>query len=99
METSPSSAGCASKRLRAADAIGNYENRSRRKPELTHCAASPSARSPFSRLACAALIVLLAPAAFAQSSSPAEGDWPVYGHDSGGTKYSPLSGINKDNVK
>lgn len=29
----------------------------------------------------------------------AQGDWPVYGHDAGGTKYSPLSGINKTNVK
>jgi quinoprotein glucose dehydrogenase len=27
------------------------------------------------------------------------GDWPVYGHDGGGAKYSPLASINKDNVK
>ena len=26
------------------------------------------------------------------------GDWPVYGHDAGGTKYSPLSQINRANV-
>src|SRR5262249_32367164 len=29
----------------------------------------------------------------------AEGDWPAYAHDAGGTKYSPLSIINKGNVK
>ncbi len=46
-----------------------------------------------------ALIGLLASAAFAQSDSPREVDWPVYGHDPGGTKYSPLSDINKGNVK
>ena len=27
------------------------------------------------------------------------GEWPEYGGDSGGTKYSPLSQINKDNVR
>jgi quinoprotein glucose dehydrogenase len=27
-----------------------------------------------------------------------DGDWPVYGHDSGGTKYSPLDQINRQNV-
>ncbi len=27
-----------------------------------------------------------------------DGDWPVYGHDAGGTKYSPLTQINRDNV-
>jgi quinoprotein glucose dehydrogenase len=26
------------------------------------------------------------------------GDWPVYGHDSAGTKFSPLTQINRDNV-
>ncbi len=25
-------------------------------------------------------------------------DWPVYGHDAGGTRYSPLSAINRRNV-
>jgi len=32
--------------------------------------------------------------------SSAEGsDWPAYGHDAGGSHYSPLSQINRDNVK
>ena len=26
-------------------------------------------------------------------------DWPAYGHDAGGSHYSPLSQINRDNVK
>jgi quinoprotein glucose dehydrogenase len=26
-------------------------------------------------------------------------DWPAYGHDAGGTRYSPLAQINRDNVK
>src|SRR5262245_56419387 len=27
-----------------------------------------------------------------------EGDWPVYGRDSGGSRYSPLAQINRGNV-
>jgi quinoprotein glucose dehydrogenase len=40
----------------------------------------------------------------AQKSSSAEppaasnGDWPYYGHDAGGMRYSPLTQINRDNV-
>jgi quinoprotein glucose dehydrogenase len=26
------------------------------------------------------------------------GDWPAYGHDPGGMRYSPLTTINRDNV-
>ncbi len=28
-----------------------------------------------------------------------EGDWPVYGHDPGGQRFSPLTAINRSNVK
>jgi quinoprotein glucose dehydrogenase len=35
---------------------------------------------------------------FFLSSLCAQADWPVYGHDPGGTKFSPLSQINRDNV-
>jgi quinoprotein glucose dehydrogenase len=41
------------------------------------------------------------PGAIAQSSSQAGGsgsDWPFYGHDAGGMRYSPLTQINRDNV-
>jgi quinoprotein glucose dehydrogenase len=30
--------------------------------------------------------------------SPALDDWPYYGHDAGGMRYSPLTGINRENV-
>ena len=38
----------------------------------------------------------------AQSPNPAgatKNDWPYYGHDAGGTRYSPLTQINRENVK
>jgi quinoprotein glucose dehydrogenase len=47
-------------------------------------------------LSCAALR-----RAGAQSSNPAgatKNDWAYYGHDAGGTRYSPLAQINRDNV-
>ena len=46
-------------------------------------------------LVCAAMPVT------AQSSRPASGsgeDWPYYGHDAGGMRYSPLTQINRENV-
>ncbi|MEX0733640.1 MAG: pyrroloquinoline quinone-dependent dehydrogenase [Steroidobacteraceae bacterium] len=36
------------------------------------------------------------PAALAQSMT---GDWPAYGRDPGGTRYSPLTDINRSNIK
>jgi len=41
------------------------------------------------------LLVLLAARAAAQT--PAS-EWPVYGHDAGGSRYSPLAGITRENV-
>jgi quinoprotein glucose dehydrogenase len=38
-------------------------------------------------------------AALLTAASPHDDDWPVYGHDAGGTKYSPLDQINRQNVK
>ena len=40
--------------------------------------------------------------ASAQSPNPAgatKNDWAYYGHDAGGTRYSPLTQINRENVK
>jgi quinoprotein glucose dehydrogenase len=54
-----------------------------------------------SKLAQAAITAILAcvcavmPTAVAQSSGD---DWPNYGHDAGGTRYSPLTQINRENV-
>ena len=39
--------------------------------------------------------------ASAQSANPAgatKNDWAYYGHDAGGTRYSPLTQINRENV-
>src|SRR5262249_13943909 len=33
------------------------------------------------------------------SVSSAEADWPAYGRDAGGSRYSPLAQINRGNVK
>src|ERR1041385_7470294 len=30
--------------------------------------------------------------------SASDNDWPAYGHDAGGTRYSPLAQITRDNV-
>src|ERR1700744_3710067 len=45
-------------------------------------------------------IVVASAWAFACSQvAPHNGDWPVYGHDAGGTRYSPLQQINTSNVR
>lgn len=36
--------------------------------------------------------------ALALAAPAGDGDWPVYGHDAGGTRYSPLSQITRANV-
>ncbi|MGA7414529.1 MAG: PQQ-binding-like beta-propeller repeat protein, partial [Bryobacteraceae bacterium] len=33
------------------------------------------------------------------ATPPAPGDWPAYGHDPGGQRYSPLTAINRETVK
>jgi glucose dehydrogenase len=43
-------------------------------------------------------IAMLFTAALLAAASGNDGDWPVYGHDSAGTKYSPLDQINRQNV-
>lgn len=45
-------------------------------------------------LAAAAFIVMAA----ALPTFVDKGDWPFYGHDAGGQRYSPLTGINRENV-
>jgi len=34
-----------------------------------------------------------------QNPRPRDGDWPAYGRDPGGSRYSPLTQINRENVK
>src|SRR5579862_1766822 len=46
-------------------------------------------------------VVVLAAAALAaygQVKKPAPGDWPMYNHDAGSTRYSPLTQITPANV-
>ena len=48
-----------------------------------------------------ALVCSATPRPTAQSSRPALGavdDWPYYGHDAGGMRYSPLAQIDRKNV-
>jgi quinoprotein glucose dehydrogenase len=33
-----------------------------------------------------------------QATRPPDGEWPVYGHDAGGMRYSPLTQITRENV-
>ena len=43
-------------------------------------------------------LALLAGAALAPPAHAADGDWPTYGHDAGGGRFSPLDQINPGNV-
>ena len=50
------------------------------------------------RLSTAVLVAAVFAGAPFQGARPQEREWPVYGADQGGTKYSPLSDINRSNV-
>ncbi len=41
----------------------------------------------------------IALAALACAAADSTGDWPFYGHDPGGQRFSPLKSINRENVK
>ena len=49
-------------------------------------------------MALAACLALLAPAAGSAQRGVKPVEWPFYGGDQGGTKYSPLEQINRDTV-
>ena len=55
-----------------------------------------------SRLRCVTILgkilALILSTGFLQAQRGSETDWPNYGNDPGGTRYSPLSQINRDNV-
>ena len=44
-----------------------------------------------------AVVALASVQTHAQQGAPANGEWPTYGGDLGGTKYSPLDQIDRDN--
>ncbi len=49
-------------------------------------------------LAATFLVALVATKIIASSSGREVDEWPYYGHDPGGMRYSPLTQINRDNV-
>src|SRR5262245_34049764 len=53
-------------------------------------------RSLTNRICSACAAILVSTAATAEGHAGTE--WPTYGHDSGGNRYSPLKQINTDNV-
>lgn len=54
---------------------------------------------PHSRtIALAAGLLLSLVCLHAQAAALPDVEWPVYGGDPGGTKYSPLDDVNRDNV-
>ena len=54
-------------------------------------------RQTFRVLALWSVVVLVSSGADAQQGAPASGEWPTYGGDLGGTKYSPLDQIDAAN--
>ena len=60
----------------------------------------PFPRSHVDRIACvlARLFAFLLAAAVIVFAAE-KGEWPTYGHDAGGQRFSPLTAINRSNVK
>ena len=54
-------------------------------------------RTPLARFAAVVSLAALAAACTADVAAPA-GEWPAYGADKAGTKYSPLDQINRDTI-
>ena len=58
--------------------------------KLTQCVAAT-----ILALMCAAPLAVMAQS---HSNPLSQDDWPYYGHDAGGMRYSPLAQINRENV-
>src|SRR5580704_11392445 len=43
--------------------------------------------------------ILLTAGLLSCAAADSSGDWPVYGHDPGGQRFSPLTAINRENVR
>jgi quinoprotein glucose dehydrogenase len=85
-----------SMRLRAGRREGAFETPAIRPP----CSAGPervkgAGGLALSRSACVLMVIALSSTADAATS---QAEWPTYGHDPGGMRYSPLSAISPDNV-
>src|SRR5262245_35052794 len=46
----------------------------------------------------AVVVMIVVLAAVFAGQGPADHDWPAYGRDAGGTRFSPLTRITRDNV-
>jgi len=62
--------------------------------------SSPRVRSPIHRrfLVLILIIASIAVVKIRARSADGDDDWPYYGHDAGGMRYSPLAQINRENV-
>src|SRR4029077_7798690 len=49
-------------------------------------------------LTAVALACAVTAASHGHAADPPSGDWPVYGHDPGSARFSPLAQVNRDNV-
>jgi quinoprotein glucose dehydrogenase len=57
------------------------------------------ARRTVSALIIAVCLLLNLTAVVASAQTPRDDEWPAYGRDGGGARYSPLDQLNRDNVK
>jgi quinoprotein glucose dehydrogenase len=51
------------------------------------------------RLTLLIVVALVAPTMAQKKTAPSAAEWPAYGRDAGGARFSPLTQINRDNVK
>jgi quinoprotein glucose dehydrogenase len=69
------------------------------KSRLKHQTPIPMKHAARTACICASVFVMVATVgAMGSSTNNSADDWPYYGHDAGGMRYSPLSQINRDNV-
>src|SRR5205823_3052914 len=52
----------------------------------------------FTLISVLALVCIWVTAMMANPTGTSSDDWPAYGHDPGGMRYSPLAQINRENV-
>src|SRR6516165_3277360 len=79
-----------------------YRRNGCKRPKANPAAPSwPREGSPMRAVALASLLLVAAVGVSLSAAEPTSGeiaDWPFYGGDAGGSRYSPLTQINKSNV-
>jgi quinoprotein glucose dehydrogenase len=81
------------------DFTEGQEKLSRRINQRLHEVFFSGAPGTSSALILVLCLLLNLSAVAASDSKKRDGDWPAYGRDPGGSRYSPLNQINRDNVK